>query len=315
MNESMKTSVCSTRRISFAVQRVSLAILLLLFSYSVVVAQSQSSSAWATDVGSRYWVQPDIVYQGANNQSLKLDVWYQHDVKTPSPTLVYIHGGGWIFGTKESSVLQFLPFLEKGWTVVNVEYRMASSSLAPAAVEDTRCALRWVYRNAQQWHFDTSKIVLTGHSAGGHLSLITGMLPAGTGLDNQCYGDEKLNVAAIINWYGISDVSDLIKGSNLKNYAVMWMGSQPNAEEIARRVSPLTYVRAGLPPILTIHGDKDDVVPYSHATRLHEALDKAKVPNQLFTIKGGGHGGFSQADYASSYETIWAFLRQQQIIQ
>lgn len=291
------------------------AVVLLLSCSLAGVAQESTSSTWATDVGSRYWVQPDIVYQGANNQLLKLDVWYQHDIKTPSPTLVYIHGGGWIFGTKESSVLQFLPFLEKGWTVVNVEYRMASSSLAPAAVEDTRCALRWVFRNAQQWHFDTNKIVLMGHSAGGHLSLITGMLPEGTGLDNQCYGEEKLKVAAIINWYGITDVGDLIKGSNLKNYAVMWMGSQPNADEIARRVSPLTYVRAGLPPILTIHGDKDDVVPYSHATRLREALDKAKVPNQLLTITGGGHGGFSQADYVKSYETIWTFLRQQKIVQ
>lgn len=305
----MKTARHFTPRRLLAV-----ASLLGLFMSSVG-AQEQASSAWATDAGARYWVQPDIVYQVANNQSLKLDVWYQHDVKTPSPTLVYIHGGGWVFGTKETSVLQFLPFLEKGWTVVNVEYRMASSSPAPAAVEDTRCALRWVFRNAQQWHFDTSKIVLMGHSAGGHLSLITGILPDGTGLDNQCYGSEKLNVAAIINWYGITDVNDIIKGANLKNYAVMWVGSQLNGEEVARRVSPLTYVRAGLPPILTIHGDKDDVVPYSHAARLHDALDRAKVPNQLLTIAGGGHGGFSQADYVKSYETIWAFLRRNNVIQ
>jgi len=94
----------------------------------------------------------------------------------------------------------------------------------------------------------------------------------------------------------------------------MWLGSQPNAEEIARRVSPLTYVRAGLPPILTIHGDKDDVVPYSHATRLHEALDKVKVPNQLLTIEGGGHGGFTQEQFVKSYETIWSFLKQNRII-
>lgn len=295
-------------------RNVLFAILITLFSFFPASAQDQQSSAWATDIGSRYWVQPDIAYQGANNQTLKLDVWYQHAVKTKSPTLVYIHGGGWVFGTKEGSLLHFLPFLEKGWTVVNVEYRMASSSLAPAAVEDTRCALRWVHRNAQQWRFDTNKIVLMGHSAGGHLSLITGMLPEGTGLDNQCYGDEKLNVAAIINWYGITDVSDLLKGSNLKNYAVMWMGSQQNAEETARRVSPLTYVRAGLPPILTVHGDKDDVVPYSHATRLQEALNKTKAPNKLLTIKGGGHGGFSQAEYMKSYETIWSFLRQHKII-
>jgi acetyl esterase/lipase len=287
---------------------------MILLCFAAVCAQDQPSP-WATDAGSRYWVQPDIVYQVANNQSLKLDVWYQHDVKTLSPTLVYIHGGGWIFGIKEGSILQFLPFLERGWTVVNVEYRMASSSLAPAAVEDTRCALRWVFRNAQQWRFDTSKIVLMGHSAGGHLSLITGMLPDGTSLDNQCYGTEKLKVAAIINWFGPTDVNDLLKGENVKNYAVMWLGSQPNAEEIARRVSPLTYVRAGLPPILTIHGEKDDVVPYSHATRLREALDNAKVPNQLLAIPGGAHGGFSQADYVKCYETIWAFLRQNKIIQ
>ena len=83
----------------------------LLFTVSIVLcfsmaasAQDQQSSAWATDVGSRYWVQPDIVFQGANNTLLKLDVWYQHEVKTPTPTLVYIHGGGWIFGTKEEAV-------------------------------------------------------------------------------------------------------------------------------------------------------------------------------------------------------------------
>jgi dipeptidyl aminopeptidase/acylaminoacyl peptidase len=70
-----------------------------------------------------------------------------------------------------------------------------------------------------------------------------------------------------------------------------------------------------LPPILSIHGDKDDVVPYSQSLRLHEALDKAKVPNQLLTIKDAGHGGFSQAEYVSSYETIWTFLRRNKIIQ
>jgi dipeptidyl aminopeptidase/acylaminoacyl peptidase len=101
----------------------------------------------------------------------------------------------------------------------------------------------------------------------------------------------------------------------LKNYAVMWMGSQQNAADIAKRVSPLTYVRAGLPPILSIHGDRDAVVPYSHSARLHEALDKAGVTNKLITIKGGDHGGFNRADYVKSFAEIKAFLRQNKIIQ
>lgn len=286
-------------------------VFLILFAASFVYAQNTSENL--LKIADRYWMQPDVVYASANNTPLKLDVWYPRDNPNPTPTLVYIHGGGWIFGSKEGSVYQFLPYLEKGWRVVNVEYRMASNSLAPAAVEDTRCALRWIFRNAKQYNFDTSKIVLTGHSAGGHLSLITGMLPKGTDLDNRCYGDEDLKVAAIVNWYGISDVNDLIQGANLKNYAVMWMGSLENKAEIAKKVSPLTYVRVGLPPVLTIHGDKDDVVPYSHATRLKTALDKAKVPNKLHTVKGGGHGMFEVKDYSAAFDEIWKFLKENKI--
>jgi dipeptidyl aminopeptidase/acylaminoacyl peptidase len=146
------------------------------------------------------------------------------------------------------------------------------------------------------------------------------MLPDGTGLDNNCYADEKygdvkMRVAGIINWYGITDVYDIIQGPNLKNYGPMWIGSQPNAAEMAKRVSPLTYVRADIPPILTIHGDKDDVVPYSHATRLKEALDKAGVKNELHTVKSGGHGMFTRDEYVKSFEVVWKFLKDNNISQ
>lgn len=290
-------------------------IYLLAFVLTLSIATlAQETTPTLLQIGDRYWMQPDVVYATANNTQLKLDIWYPRDNPEPTPTVVFIHGGGWVFGTKEGAVYQLLPYLERGWRAVNVEYRMAGNSLAPAAVEDVRCAVRWVFRNAKQWKFDTSKIVLTGQSAGGHLSLIAGMLPKGTPLDNQCYGDEDLKVAAIVNWYGITDVNDLLQGPNLKNYAVMWMGSQANAEKIAHQVSPLTYVRSDLPPIITIHGNKDSVVPYSQATRLTDALDKAHAPNKLVTIKGGDHGMFTQEQYKMSYSEIWAFLREHKVI-
>lgn len=297
-----------------------LIVLCLTLSGSLAYGQEQNTTPSLLRIADRYWMQPDVVYGSANNTPLKLDIWYPRDNSTPTPTLVFIHGGGWIFGSKEGAVYQLLPYLERGWRVVNVEYRMAGNSLAPGAVEDTRCALRWMYRNAKQWNFDTSKIVLTGQSAGGHLALITGMIPDGTPLDNRCYADAKygdvpIKVAAIVNWYGISDVNDLIHGPNLKNYAAMWMGSLPNAAAVAKSVSPLTYVRAGLPPIITIHGDKDDVVPYTQATRLKEALDKAGVINKLVTIPGGGHGLFTQEQYVIAYSEIWKFLRDNKVTQ
>jgi dipeptidyl aminopeptidase/acylaminoacyl peptidase len=137
------------------------------------------------------------------------------------------------------------------------------------------------------------------------------MLKESDGLDTNCPGDKgeaELRIAAIVNWYGITDVADLLAGYNRKTYAVAWLGSATNKEEGARRVSPLTYVRKEDPPVITIHGDADDVVPYSHAVRLQQALDKAGVPNQLFTVKGGGHGQFSNEDNEKAYAAIFQFL-------
>ncbi len=291
------------------------AVLLSCVSVAQVQAKPLSqSAAWASTVGEQYLIYPDVVYGTANNSPLKLDVWQRKDPKAQVPTLIYYHGGGWIFGDRTGATLFFLPYLEMGWNVVNVEYRMANTSLAPAAVEDCRCALRWVIRNAKQYNIDVNKIVLTGHSAGGHLALISGMLPNGTGLDNECYGEEELKVAAIVNWYGVSDVADVVDGANWKNYALMWMGSQPDMLAIAKRVSPLTYVRRGLPPVFSVHGDADPVVPYSQSVRLHAALDKAGVRNELVTIRGGGHGQFTPAQIETAYEKLRAFLSERGLL-
>jgi acetyl esterase/lipase len=192
-----------------------------------------------------------------------------------------------------------------------VEYRLGRVSLGPAAVEDCLCALRWTAVQAKTYGIDTSRIVVTGESAGGHLSLTTSMIPESAGLDRQCPGPPLPKVAAIVNWYGITDVVDLLDGPNRKSYAVAWLGSLPNREEIARRVSPLTYVRGGLPPILTIHGDADPTVPYTHALRLQKALNEAGVSNQLLTIPGGKHGGFTPDERTRIFAAIHEFLAKQ----
>ena len=279
---------------------------------------------WVDYASADYDILPNITYSMANNSELKLDLYLPKDRRAPNPTLMLFHGGGWVAGQKERNVFQLLPYLSLGWAVINVEYRLASNSPAPAAVEDCRCALRWVAYHAKEYSLDTSKIVLTGTSAGGHLSLITGMLPAQSVFDRQCptEGDAKwrdatepkINVAAIINWYGITDVADLIDGPNAKHYAIEWFGSMSNREELARQLSPINYVRAGLPPILTFHGDQDDIVPYNQAVRLHAALDKAGAPNQFVTLPGRKHGGFNRQDLVNNYAVIREFLRKHNLL-
>lgn len=273
-------------------------------------AQNIEKADWTETASFDYGISADITYGTFQNVPVHLDVW-KNLKATSAPTLVYIHGGGWVFGDKNGAINSFLPYVKRGWNIVNVEYRMAGTSPAPAAVEDVRCALRWIYRNAAEYHVDTKQIVVTGHSAGGHLALIAGMLPNGTDLDNQCPAgsdEPPIKVAAIVNWFGISDVNEILQGPGRRTYAVAWLGSQPDNEAIARRVSPLTYVRAGLPPIITIHGDHDPTVPYSQAVSLRDALTRAGVPNQLVTIVNGGHGSFSDDQASDAFQKVWSFL-------
>jgi acetyl esterase/lipase len=276
-------------------------------------AQSEPANEWTATIGNHYIVHPDQTYGVQNNISLKLDVWEPKDNQKPLPTVIYIHGGGWFFGDRTGALPQLLPYFARGWNVVNIEYRMSGQSLAPAAVEDSVCALRWVYHNASQFHFDLDRIIVTGHSAGGHLALMVGLFDPASGLDNECpadpaWGDVPLKVAAVVNWYGITDVNSLLAGQDRKTYAVAWLGGQENIAAIARKVSPLTYVRPGVPAIITIHGDRDEVVPYTHAVRLHQALAKAGVKNELVTIAGGKHGFFTDKETLAAYDKVWKFL-------
>ena len=280
----------------------------LLFLLAGGVAFAQSSN-WTLEFANHYQITPNITYVTANNYESKLDLYERRDATSPQATLIYIHGGGWTGGNKEGSLSSLLPWLEMGWNVVNVEYRLARVSTAPAAVEDSLCALRWVAANADRHHIDTNRIVTSGNSAGGHLALTTAMIPEGSGLDNECPGVPLPKVAAVVDWYGITDVNDLLEGANRRAYAVQWLGSSPDRAEIAKRVSPLTYVRPGLMPVLMIQGDADPVVPYQHSLRLKAALDKGGVKNELHTVPGGKHGGFSPAENVAAWSAVREFLK------
>lgn len=286
-------------------------------------AQQQSASDLAWTLGPETEVRANLVYSVASGQDLKLDLYLPWPRSKAVPLLVHFHGGGWIAGSKEGSTLHLLPYLAQGYAVATVQYRLAKVAPAPAAVEDVRCALRYLAISANDLKLDPQRIVVTGGSAGGHLALMAGMLPAGHRFDRGCATPEAdrwvngkeptVKVAAIVNWYGITDVADLLQGANAKHYAIEWFGAMPDEQRasVAREVSPLSYVRRDSPPVITMHGDADTLVPYSHAQRLHEALSKAGVSNQLITVPGGGHGAFGREAQLKAAAAIQAFLQKQ----
>jgi acetyl esterase/lipase len=261
-------------------------------------------------IATHYRVEPNLLYLSVGGWNGRLDLYLPRRPRDPMPVALLFHGGGWQSGDKDEIALDVLPYLEMGFAVANVDYRLARVATAPAAVQDGRCALRWVLRHAKQYGLDAERVILVGSSAGAHLALMTALAPVSAGFDGLCPGDEPLKVAAVINFFGIIDVGELLGPKDARDFAVGWIGNPPDPAALARRVSPITYVAKGTPapPIFTAHGDADPVVPFAQARRLHAALDEAGVPNRLFPLRGGKHGQFDGADVLLVNRAVRDFL-------
>jgi acetyl esterase/lipase len=266
-------------------------------------------------------VQPDIVYLTVGGWNGKLDLFLPRRPRGPMPVALLFHGGGWVTGSKDEISLDAAPYLAMGFAVANVDYRLAQVARAPAAVQDARCALRWVIRHAPQYGLDPARVVTVGSSAGAHLALMAALAPPSAGFDGLCPGDEPLHVAAVINFFGVVDAEALLAPPSPRDFALGWFGPEPaepaaRAERLAlaRRVSPLSYVAAGAPPVMTVHGEADPVVPYEQATRLHAALTQAHVVNRLVPIRGGKHGDFDGNEVLRLNRAVRDFLVKQRIV-
>ena len=253
-------------------------------------------------------LEPDISY--SQYPETKIDILQPKTAsKEKRPGVIAIHGGGWVGGTKEGYRTHVCArYVEKGFVCANVEYRLAKAATAPAAVTDVLDAARWFEANAKKYNVDTKRIIVTGGSAGGHLSLMVGMTPGSAKLG------PSAKVAAVVDFYGITDVGDQLGGPHMQDYAVTWVPEQSGRRELAERVSPMTYVRKGLPPILVIHGDADSTVPYEHSVKLVKALRDAGDDAELVSIPQGEHG-FPEAKENEIYEqNIWPFLKKHGIM-
>ena len=250
----------------------------------------------------------NIVYTRVNGWEGKLDLYLPPAAKAASSLVINIHGGGWNKGVKESQ-RGFDNFFKRGYAVANIEYRLTQVATAPAAVEDTRCALIYLINHAKEFNINLSKIVIMGTSAGGHLALMGGLLENDHRFDTNCKPERKVKVAAIIDKYGITDVWDWAYGPyKTSKSASSWLGVQAQDHEFAKSVSPVTYVKKSSPPTFIVHGDADPIVPYEESLALKSKLDAAGVKNEMMTVKAGLHGNFTTADNEEMNKNIMAFL-------
>jgi acetyl esterase/lipase len=261
---------------------------------------------------------------------LHLDV-YQVASSRPTPVVIQIHGGGWIRGDRPDSSRSFGQFFAAGASVVAVQYRNAIDAPAPAAIEDVRCAMAWVKANAKKYNFDLNRVITWGGSAGGHLALMAAYAPESF-TPKTCSDQPK--IAAVLDDYGPTNLAEGLTEHGSMDFTHQWLGldqpltpavssqentgrppaprwPEPSAALLARAkaMSPLTYVRPGLPPTFIVNGDSDHTVDPSQSTELKKALDDAQVPDGQYIVAGGGHGNFSPEEREKSMFLSLQFLK------
>jgi acetyl esterase len=237
----------------------------------------------------------DVTYGIAAGEELKLDLSVPEGPGL-FPVCILVHGGGFERGDKQQQPKHlFAPLLEAGYAWVSINYRLAPKHKYPGSVEDLETAIRWVKAHASEYRFDPARIVLIGESAGGYLVNRVGTK-----------NEEDTRVAAVVSFYGAADLLRRFNASNGKpsiTFTNYFNVSEDNetTRKFLVEASPATYVRAGLPPFLLLHGNKDERVPYEQSENFYAKLKAAGVPAEFITIEGGGHGMSGWSKLNSDY--------------
>ena len=285
-------------------------LIICLFVFIRLFAQTNADTTYKpVEYPAGYTAQLNVVYTKVNDWEGKVDLYLPPSSKKGNPVIMNIHGGGWKNGVKESQG-GFSTFFKAGYAVANLEYRLTGQATAPAAIEDVRCALIYLIKNAEALHIDKNRIVIMGGSAGGHLALMGGLLGNDHRFDTNCPGVEDVKVAAIVDKYGITDVWDWAYGKNITSKsATSWLGDKAKDEKFAASVSPMTYVTKNSPPVFIVHGDADPTVPYQHSVDLYNKLLSLGVKTTFITVPGGLHGKFDKEKNAEINNAIVEFVK------
>jgi acetyl esterase/lipase len=284
-------------------------------------------------------------YKRVGDLEIKADV-YRADDKKLRPVVVWIHGGALIMGGRDGVDGRVKKmFLDAGYAIVSIDYRLAPETKLPAIIEDVEDAFKWIREKGPElFHIDSGRIAVLGGSAGGYLTLATGyrLKPRPTVLVAFWgYGD------LIGDWYSKpsphprhqrskmteDEVRKQVSGPPIANsrdrngdggafyqfcrQRGTWprevSGWDPHQE--AKKYEPYMPVKnvtGQFPPTLLIHGTKDTDVPYEQSVMMADQLKKYRVDYELITIADGEHGltGGDPEKIEQAYKKAFQFVHE-----
>ncbi|MGE5193824.1 MAG: alpha/beta hydrolase fold domain-containing protein [Deltaproteobacteria bacterium] len=254
-----------------------------------------------------------IEYSNPDDQHLQVNIARPKTGEGSFPAIVCIHGGGFRAGHRDGYNGLCLKLAERGYVAVTVSYRLAPKYPFPAAVHDTKAAVRWLRARAKDYKVDPHRIGTTGGSAGGHLAQFLGVTSGVAMFEGDGgYPDQSSAVACVVNVYGPSDFTKSY-GKSVDAAEVLPLFLGGNLETARHRhivSSPLYWVTPNAAPTLCIHGTEDKYVAHEQAVWLIDRLKAADVEAELLTLPGAGHG-FKGEDAAKAEAALFAFFDRQ----
>ena len=246
-------------------------------------------------------VERNLAY-GARGERNTLDLYRPAEgTPGPLPLIIWIHGGGWQAGSKDNPPA--LPFLQRGFAVAGINYRLSRQAVYPAQIEDCKAAVRFLRANADKYGLDPDRFGAWGASAGGHLVALLATTGDVKELEGDgAHTDVSSRVRCVCDFFGPTDRLKVAEqtaaaGSKVDHdapdgpVAKLLGGLIAEKKELAAKANPITFLTKDDAPLLIVHGDKDPLVPLAQSRMLAEACRKAGVDCELLVLEGAGHGG------------------------
>lgn len=247
----------------------------------------------------------DLTFATVGETALQLDL-YLPETGTPAGLIVWVHGGAWRAGSRHNVDLKGL--VTRGWAIASVDYRLSTVARFPAQIHDIKAAIRFLRAHAADYGYPSSRFVIAGSSAGGHLAALVGVTNGQAGLEGAegAYTRESSAVQAIVDLYGASNLLTILSQSTPQGLTMrvpaleLLLGARPEAvPALAQLASPVFQVDPSDPPLLLEHGDQDPQMPINQAQELQAAYEKLGLPVVYKVMRGSGHGGPAFTDEAN----------------
>ncbi|MBN1245250.1 alpha/beta hydrolase [Candidatus Bathyarchaeota archaeon] len=264
-----------------------------------------------------YTIQRDIPYAQDSNPYHLMNV-YIPEGEGPFPVLVYIHGGGWTSGHRDSYDIVGPFYARRGIAGFSIDYTLTvqDKSSWPQAIQDVILAIRHIRENSAQYRIDPERVAVMGDSAGGHLASLVGTLSGNESFLAGTAGNLSISsrVSLVIEYYGPTNFQLIGEcGPNCNPYGLVekFLGDVTYEMNQSRWIeaSPATYITADDPIFVIVHGTNDAIVPIAISESFISKLDVVGVETHFVKVEGGAHG-FSDKENISVRYVLEPLLKQ-----